>query len=230
MESVQPHPERDKIIASFILPFIFVLALWVITLLDQSLNLQLWHYGVLPRTALGLKGILFYPLIHADFGHIASNTLPLLILGALAMYFYRTIAVKIFIIIYFISGLLIWVIARQEYHIGASGIIYGLSGFLITSGIIRRNNNLLAISLLIIFLYSGMMAGMFPTLPNISWEGHLSGFFVGMFCAFIFRKQGPPDEHHQLEDEDDIDYTLPMYGDEEGLWERPNYYQEEDEE
>lgn len=227
MAPLSQHPERDRIVASFILPFLFVLFLWIITLFDQTFDLQLWRYGVLPRTVQGLTGILFYPLIHADFGHIASNTLPLLILGALTMYFYRAIAVKIFFIIYFVSGILIWIIARQEYHIGASGIIYGMAGFLIFSGMIRRNNKLLAISLLIIFAYSGMMAGMFPTLPQISWEGHLSGFFIGIFCAFIFRHKGPPDEKIPELEDDDIDYTLPMYGDEEGLWDSPDYEEEE---
>jgi len=228
MQLVQHHTERDRILASFILPGILIVVLWVITLLDETLNLQLWRYGVLPREASGLIGIFFYPLIHADFGHIASNTLPLLLLGALTMYFYRPLAVKIFFIIYFLSGMLIWIIGRQSYHIGASGVIYGLAGFLITSGIIRRNNNLLAISLLIVFAYGGMMAGMFPTLPQISWEGHLSGFFVGMFCAFMYRKQGPPDEKEPELDDDDVDYTLPMYGDEEGMWDRPGYEEEDD--
>ena len=228
MQLVQHHTERDRILASFILPGILIVVLWVITLLDETLNLQLWRYGVLPREASGLIGIFFYPLIHADFGHIASNTLPLFLLGALTMYFYRPLAVKIFFIIYFLSGMLIWIIGRQSYHIGASGVIYGLAGFLITSGIIRRNNNLLAISLLIVFAYGGMMAGMFPTLPQISWEGHLSGFFVGMFCAFMYRKQGPPDEKEPELDDDDVDYTLPMYGDEEGMWDRPGYEEEDD--
>jgi len=228
MQLVQHHTERDRILASFILPGTLIVVLWVITLLDETLNLQLWRYGVLPREASGLIGIFFYPLIHADFGHIASNTLPLLLLGALTMYFYRPLAVKIFFIIYFLSGMLIWIIGRQSYHIGASGVIYGLAGFLITSGIIRRNNNLLAISLLIVFAYGGMMAGMFPTLPQISWEGHLSGFFVGMFCAFMYRKQGPPDEKEPELDDDDVDYKLPMYGDEEGMWDRPGYEEEDD--
>ncbi len=230
MRHTSQHTERVKIIASFILPVIFVALLWVITVFDQELNLRLWRYGVLPLTAPGLIGILFYPLIHAGFGHLASNTLPLLILGALTMYFYRPIAIKLFFIIYFVSGLLIWIIARQgSYIVGASGIIYGLAGFLIFSGIIRRNRNLLAISLLVVFVYSGIIAGMFPFLvpSTISWEGHLSGFFVGMFCAFIFRKQGPPDEREIELEDDDIDYTLPMYGDDEGLWENPDY-QEED--
>ena len=228
MQLVQHHTERDRILASFILPGTLIVVLWVITLLDETLNLQLWRYGVLPREASGLIGIFFYPLIHADFGHIASNTLPLFLLGALTMYFYRPLAVKIFFIIYFLSGMLIWIIGRQSYHIGASGVIYGLAGFLITSGIIRRNNNLLAISLLIVFAYGGMMAGMFPTLPQISWEGHLSGFFVGMFCAFMYRKQGPPDEKEPELDDDDVDYKLPMYGDEEGMWDRPGYEEEDD--
>lgn len=132
MRHTSQHTERVKIIASFILPVIFVALLWVITVFDQELNLRLWRYGVLPLTAPGLIGILFYPLIHAGFGHLASNTLPLLILGALTMYFYRPIAIKLFFIIYFVSGLLIWIIARQgSYIVGASGIIYGLAGFLI---------------------------------------------------------------------------------------------------
>jgi hypothetical protein len=103
------------------------------------------------------------------------------------MYFYNKIAREVFLWIYFMTGIWVWIVARDAYHIGASGLVYGLVAFLLFSGLFRRDARSIAISLVVIFLYSGMLAGILPTSSSISWESHLLGAFAGLFCAFYFR-------------------------------------------
>ena len=118
--------------------------------------------------------------------------------------FYRKIAIQIFSYLFLISGTLLWVIGRTEsYHIGASGIIFGLASFLITSGIIRKNPKLASISLLVIFLYGSLIWGIFPFKINMSWEGHLSGFLTGVLLAIFYRKQGPERKKYSWEEEEE---------------------------
>ena len=107
-------------------------------------------------------------------------------------YFYEKIALEVFIWIYLVTGFWVWVAARQAYHIGASGLVYGLATFLFFSGLFRRDIRSVAVATAIGFLYSGMVQGIFPTADNISWESHLLGAGAGLFCAFYFRRSKPP--------------------------------------
>jgi membrane associated rhomboid family serine protease len=168
----------------------FNLLLWFVKALEFAGDMSFAHFGILPRTLRGSIGIIAGPLIHGDFIHLFSNTLPLLILGILLFYFYHKIAIEIFLWIYLATGFWIWLLARNAYHIGASGIVYGIASFLFFSGIFRRNNQLMAISGVIIILYGGMLYGIFPDYveTNVSWEAHLMGGIVGIILAFWFRK------------------------------------------
>jgi len=103
------------------------------------------------------------------------------------------------------SGIWIWVSARESFHIGSSGLIYGFASFIFLSGIIRRNINLLAMSMLVIFLYGGMVWGIFPIRPNMSYEGHLWGSIAGLILAIYFRKEGPQKEVYSWDEEDEED-------------------------
>jgi hypothetical protein len=132
-------------------------------------------------------GIITGPLVHGDLMHLLSNSFPLILLGIGIMYFYNKIAREVFLWIYFTTGIWVWIVARDAYHIGASGLVYGLVAFLLFSGLFRRDARSIAISLVVIFLYSGMVAGILPTSSSISWESHLLGAFAGIFCAFYFR-------------------------------------------
>ncbi|MDO8899186.1 MAG: rhomboid family intramembrane serine protease, partial [Bacteroidales bacterium] len=127
--------------------------------------------------------------------------------------FYRPIATKVLSLIILLTGLWVWLGARESYHIGASGVIYGLSSFLLVSGFIRRETRLMALSLVVVFLYGSMIWGIFPELfpeKNISWEGHLSGLMAGIVLAVFYRHEGPQrrpyswefeDEHNEQTDE-----------------------------
>ena len=109
------------------------------------------------------------------------------------------------------DGLLVWLFARESYHIGASGLVYGFAAFLFFSGLFRKDKRSIALSLLIVFLYGGMVWGVLPTDPKISFESHLFGALTGIVCAFLFRKNDPPpvyeweEENYEDEIEDDID-------------------------
>ena len=166
----------------------FTLLLWAIKALEWAVALDFGFLGILPRTLSGTMGIITAPLIHGDALHLISNTFPLLLLGVSVFYFYDRIALEVFAWIYFLSGFWVWMAARDAYHIGASGLIYGLVAFLFFSGLFRRDTKSLTISLIVIFLYGGMLQGLFPTDGRISWESHLLGAMAGAFCAFFYRK------------------------------------------
>jgi len=166
----------------------FVFILWIIKSVEWANSLDLGLYGILPRTVKGSLGIITGPLIHGDAIHLMSNTIPLIILGVGLFYFYHKIAVEVFFWIYLASGFWVWIIGREAYHIGSSGLVYGLVMFIFWGGILRKNPRSLAISMIIFFLYGGMIYGLFPFDESISWESHIMGSVAGIFLAFYFKK------------------------------------------
>ena len=198
--------EARKIIRSLIIPGLFVIVMWLVKICEVVFNTDLAVYGLAPLQWKGLAGIITAPFLHADFSHLSANSLPFLFLLAMLFYFYRQIAWRTFISIWLLTGLWIWVFAREDsVHIGASGIVYGLAAFLFFSGILRRDTKLMAITLLIAFLYGGLVWGIFPQLfPHqpISWESHLMGLLSGTILAFYYRKSGPQRKVYEWENED----------------------------
>lgn len=207
-EAVNEKIEKNKILSSFFYSGCFVLLIWIIQFVQWALDKSLSEFGILPRKLPGLIGILTAPLLHADFGHLISNTITLFLLLFGILYFYRSSAVKVFFIIYLLSGLFVWIFGRQAYHIGASGLVYGFASFLFFSGLFRKDKRSMALSLLIVFLYGGMVWGILPVSPEISFESHLFGALTGIACAFIYRKNDPPPVYEWENDEykDDYDY------------------------
>ena len=153
----------------------------------------------------GMFGIFAHPLIHSNFAHLFANTLPLFFLTWCLFYFYRGIAPYIFFIIWIGCGAITFIIGKPGWHIGASGVIYGLAFFLFFSGLLRKYTPLIAISLLVTFLYGGLVWQMFPyfTPANTSWEGHLSGAIMGSLCAFAFIGYGPQKPEPFAEEEEE---------------------------
>ncbi|MDM1137357.1 rhomboid family intramembrane serine protease [Empedobacter sp. R132-2] len=202
-----PFPKK-----TIIIPLLLLIPMWIIFLFQQNgYNLDSC-YGVIPRTFVGLKGILFSPLFHSGWKHIISNTFPLAFLSFIALLMYDRLAYYVIFFGWILSGIILWIIGNPPFlddnvscHIGASSIVYLLASFIFFSGIIRKERGLMAISLIIILLYGGMIWGMVPQeiLPqlksdtssnSISWEGHLSGFISGAFFAYLFRNIGPQKE------------------------------------
>jgi len=183
-------------------PLYFVLSLWVVYWFEVRNDYNFNSFGILPRSIVGLRGIVFSPFIHGDIKHLYHNSAPLFVLLFSLLYFYRGIAWKVFIYGTLCTGLLTWILARKSYHIGASGIIYLLFSFIFFSGIIRRNYRLVAVSLMVIFLYGSMVWYLLPVKESVSWEGHLSGFLSGLVMAFIYRGTGPQKFQYEWEKED----------------------------
>ncbi len=167
----------------------FVSLLWLIKFFEWITDVSLVPLGVYPSTLKGALGIITSPLVHGDGIHLLSNTFPLIMLGIGLFYFYYHIASKVFVWIYLLSGTGVWLVAREAYHIGASGIIYGLLSFLFFIGLFNRDNKSIVISLIVLFLYGGMIGGFFPSDFNISYESHMMGAFSGLLVAFTYRRQ-----------------------------------------
>jgi membrane associated rhomboid family serine protease len=136
--------------------------------------------------------VLFSPLIHDDFKHLFNNSVPLLILGWALFYFYKSIALRVVFWSYLLAGIYTWISARTSYHIGASGLVYSLFGFIFISGFIRKNASLISISFLSAFLYGSLIWGILPWDKGVSWEGHFWGLLVGLVLAAYYRKVGGP--------------------------------------
>ncbi len=168
--------------------------IWFVYWFEIKYGLNFNYYGVYPRKFKGLRGVLLSPFIHSSPQHLFNNTPPLFVLTAMLLYFYRRLSFPILFYGTLLTGLLTWAIARPAFHIGASGVIYMLVSYIFFSGIIRKYYKLVAVSLIMVFLYGSMIWYIFPTKESISWEGHLSGFVVGLFFALVFRKVGPQNQ------------------------------------
>jgi membrane associated rhomboid family serine protease len=182
----------------FLIPILYVLSIWIIYWIEIQFSFNFNKYGVYPRTLKGFRGVFFTHFIHSNTGHIFNNSIPLFVLLSGLFYFYKEVAYKVLLLGGFLTGVLTWIIARESYHIGASGIVYLLFSFVFFSGIIRKHFRLVALSLIVIFLYGSMIWYVLPIKEGISWEGHLSGFLIGLFFAGIYRKRGTVKEEHQF--------------------------------
>ena len=197
--------EKNKILNALVYPVFFVLSIGLIHFVQFVFEISFTQFGVYPREMKGLIGIITSPLIHGSFSHLFNNSIPILILGSALFYFYKEIAFKVTVWIYLMVGFWTWVYAREAYHIGASGLLYGLFSFLLVSGFIRRNTQLISLSFVVIFLYGSLVWGIFPIDVKISFEGHMWGFVAGIVLALYYRKQGPQKEKFIWKEEDELD-------------------------
>jgi len=196
--------KRHLILLQELFPFTFVVLIWLIHLTQGFLETSWADYSVYPRTLTGLTGIFTSPLLHADFGHLLGNTVPLILLGLLLFNNYKEISGKVFWSVYFSNGILLWLFARDAFHLGASGVVYGIAFFLIFSGFIRKIPRLTMVSFLIIFLYGSLVWGIFPFDPHVSWEAHLYGAITGLILAIALRKEGPQPVVYWEEEEREV--------------------------
>lgn len=195
---------RKKLGLSMLIPGVFIFVMWLVRIIEVLFNIDLSYLGIFPLSVKGLPGIILSPFIHSDFGHLFNNSLPLFFLATALFYFYSEIAIKVSLWTYLLTGLFVWLAGRDAWHIGASGLIYGLASFLFFSGIIRKYFRLVALSLLIVFLYGSMVWGIFPDIyRNVSWESHMLGFVSGIILSVIYRKEGPQQPVYDWMEEDD---------------------------
>ena len=163
-------------------------AFWGVFAINSVLGGALNVYGVIPRSIIGLRGIIFAPFLHANFNHLLANTLPFAVLGWLVMLRDRKHFLPVTLISMLGAGLLSWLLgAPGSVHIGASGVIFGYLGFLLLSGWYARNAVSIVISLAVAFIWGSVVVGVLPGTPGISWQAHLGGFTAGVLAARYFK-------------------------------------------
>lgn len=211
MEGPYLYAVAKDLFSSVIVPATLVVAFVLVMAAEWVFDVDLGQYGVFPRKVSRLYGIFTYPFIHADWKHLLNNSTAILILGTMLYYFYRQVATKTLLWVYVMSGLWLWIGGRANFHIGASGIVYALFGFLFVSGLLRRHLKLMALSLLVVFLYGSLVWGILPIDHHISYEGHLFGLVAGVVVAFVYRKQGPqqPKYSWELVEEEEVPEWYP---------------------
>lgn len=199
--------------ASIFVPLFVVSSFWLVHFLSQEFGVAISHYGLKPRSASGLMGIITMPFIHSSWSHLMNNSIPMLVLGWALFHFYPTLAWKTLIGITLLGGAWLWISGRDSYHIGASGVVYGLAAFLFLSGWLRKEKRVAALSLLVAFLYGSLWWGILPIDPSISWEGHLWGALSGFALAVAYRKQGPQKPVYVWPEEEapELEISLPKY-------------------
>lgn len=169
------------------LPFLFVLLLWVVFWAGIRFHFNLEEFGIYPRTLSGLRGVIFSPFIHGNIEHLYNNSIPLLILLAALRYFYREQSLQILGYGILLSGFITWVIGRESFHIGASGLVYVLVSFIFFKGIMTKYYRLVALSLMVIMIYGSLVWYVFPHVDEgVSWEGHLAGLITGFVFSVLF--------------------------------------------
>lgn len=204
---------------AIIYPLLLLLVMWVVFWAERVSGLNLVQYGIQPKQWESWKGVLFMPLLHSpnDWAHIVNNSIPTFMLLSALVYYYRAVALRVVAISWLVTGLGIWTLAEDNgsFHIGMSGVVYALFGFLFFSGFFRNYRPLQGVTLFIGFLYGSMFWGIFPQQTNVSWEGHLMGLGIGIILAIIYRSEGPKAPKYQYEIEQEMGIEPP---DLEGMW------------
>ena len=211
--------EKRELIRSMIIPFLLVFIMWTIHIIHWYFDIDFYYLGIYPRRLNGLQGIATTIFVHGDFNHLISNTVPILLLGSALFLYYREFAFRLMIYLTLLTGFYVWILARDNWHIGASGLVYALASFHVLSAILRKEMKLLSFSMLVIFLYGGMIWGFFPEFfpeKNISYESHIMGSITGLLFAWKYRKIGMQKEEYHWDEDDDEEIP-----EEERYWEVP---------
>jgi len=187
----------------------FVALLWLIKFAELALHLDLGRYGIYPGRLRGLSGVLLAPFIHGSLAHLFSNTLPLVILGTALLYGYPRAAKLVIPVLYLGTGIAVWLFGRNAWHIGASGLTFGMLFFLLTSGVLRWDSRAIALALVVFLLYGGMLWGVFPGDPSVSFESHLAGALIGLVLALLLKNRDPAPARKRYSWEDDDDASEP---------------------
>lgn len=185
--------EKRQFLNAVFIPFVLGILMIMSFLLEKGMGWDFHTAGIFPRRIMTIWGIFTLVFVHVDWSHLANNVISFVLLGSSLYFFYKEIASKVLFISYISSGLLLWLIGRDSWHVGASGLIYSIAFFLFFSGIIRKHVPLIALSLVVAFIYGNMVWHVFPwkIQDPISWEGHLAGGATGIFLSIFYRKEGP---------------------------------------
>jgi len=200
-----PFTNKQQFKNAIFIPAVLGLIMILSFILERGMDWDFHTAGVYPRHIENIWGVFTIIFIHADWSHLANNVVSFVLLSGFLYYFYNQIATKVLVISYLFSGLILWLIGRESWHIGASGLIYALAFFLFFSGIIRKHIPLIAISFIVAFVYGSMIWHIFPwqIQDPISWEGHLGGGIIGIILSIWFRNAGPQKPEKNWDEGDD---------------------------
>ncbi|MDE1959992.1 MAG: rhomboid family intramembrane serine protease [Xanthomonadaceae bacterium] len=226
------HRDRRRVFWAVVGAMGLVAGIWLAWLGAWLLGWDMDDLGIRPRDAHGLIGILTAPFVHASFAHLMSNTLPMGLLAALALYAYPRATRLALPFIWIVSGIGVWLWARPSIHVGISGIAHGLMFYLFFMGLLRRDRLGIAIALTVFFLYGGMVMTVLPRDPQVSFEYHFIGALAGAIAAFVWHQHDPepPRKRYSWEIEEqreaeqtraDSEFDLPSPRDVPALWEGP---------
>jgi membrane associated rhomboid family serine protease len=188
---------RKVLLDNLKFPVATILTIWGFYIFQWLTQSEWGEWGIYPRKVWGLTGIITAPLVHGSWAHLISNTAPLFVLTAILVSFYKKIAMRAFWMIYWLTGTSVWLLARPVYHIGASGVVYGLVALIFWNGIFRQSMRSIVLSLIVMVFYSGMFVGILPDQEGVSWESHLLGSIVGIFVSFWYKGEMEEDEVHE---------------------------------
>jgi len=189
--------------------FYFTLLLWVIKSAEELFATDIHFLTIQPREVSGLLGVIFAPLLHGSWNHLAANSLPLLLLGGLLAYGYPESKWKTLFVIWLVSGTGVWLFGSPSYHLGASGLTTGLFYYLFIASIIRRDKVSIALMCITVFMYGSILLGILPWNPKVSFEAHFFGAIGGVLSAILFREQDPKAKRkiYDWENEEDSNYA-----------------------
>ena len=220
---------RKNWVSKLWFPAIVIFLMIFLHVIYYFLDTRLGLIGIYPRKVYGLTGIITAPFLHSDWRHLFSNLLPIIGLSLILFLIYERISYWGYILIHILTGLIVWLFARQVYHVGASGVVYGLVSFIFCNGIFRRDPKSIIFSLIVTFFYlgSGYFLGVLPNQRGISWESHLFGALVGVFVSFVLKDiKEKTDEKSDPLEEGPKRYYLPRDTFDRKKWER-DYHQED---
>lgn len=165
--------------------FGIVIALWVIHLINFLMGYRLNALGIKPRTVHGFIGILFAPFLHGDFGHLFFNSIPLFVLIGLVLLSGYTVFYSVSLTIILLSGFAVWLVARPAIHVGASSVIMGYFGYLLTNAYYHPSAMTFILAAVCLYYFGGLVIMLIPGEKSVSWEGHIFGFIAGVAAAFL---------------------------------------------
>ena len=179
-----------KISKNLKLSFFVVALLWALFFIRSHLPVAHYLQGIQPRRTDALPGILTAPLVHGSLEHLSANSGALFILLFVSLAYSHRLTVSAVSIIVLVGGGLVWLLANSgTLHIGASGVIFGLIGFLMFSGLFRKDWRALIISLLVGVVYGGTLLSLLGYSPGVSWSSHFYGFSAGILAAWVMRRK-----------------------------------------
>jgi len=222
LQTLPESPDADarRLRRAFLISAALAALLWAIILVEAVSGFDLSIYALYPREPLGLRGVLLAPLLHGGFAHLIANTPPILALGTALLYGYPKAARIVVPVVWLGSGLAVWIFARPAFHLGASGLTFGVMFFVFTIGSLRWDRRAIALSLSVFLLYGGMVWGILPGDPGISFEYHLAGAALGVVLAFALKDLDPrpPEKTYSWEREEEDGEAWPFGG----QWEDPS--------